>query len=165
MRHIFYTLSLGVMVALSFNNVEADSEMAYIPAGEFLMGSPDEAGKSNEPPQHKVYLDAFFIDRYEVTFKEFEEYLDVSPEQHPTITGWYDRKARPDMLNKPVFGLRWERCKKYCEWKQKRLPTEAEWERTAKGIENRAYPWGNEPPSDHRANYGNCCFIQRGMVL
>ncbi|MBT3922674.1 MAG: formylglycine-generating enzyme family protein [Nitrospina sp.] len=165
MRQVFYILSLIIMVAFMFSNVEADSEMAYIPEGEFLMGSLEEKGKSNEHPQHKVYLDAFYIDRYEVTFKDFEEYLDTNPKQHPTITGWYDRKARPDMLNKPVFGLQWKRCKKYCEWKHKRLPTEAEWERTAKGIENRSYPWGNEPPDKYRANYGNCCFIQKGMVL
>jgi formylglycine-generating enzyme required for sulfatase activity len=167
MRQIFQIWSLLILVTVMINNAEADSspEMAYIPAGEFVMGSPEGEGKSNEHPQHKVYLDGFYIDRYEVTFKDFEEYLDTNPDQHPTITGWYDRKARPDMTHKPIFGLQWKRCKKYCEWKNKRLPTEAEWERVAKGQENRAYPWGDEPPDDHRANFGNCCFIQRGKVL
>jgi len=141
------------------------SEMASIPAGEFVMGSSDEKAKSNENPSHSVYLDSFYIDKFEVSFKEFEEYLAANPKQYPTITGWVDRKARPDMLNKPVFGFQWKRCKKYCEWKGKRLPTEAEWERAAKGIDGRNYPWGNEPPDDKRANFGNCCFIQKGSVL
>ena len=141
------------------------SEMASIPAGEFVMGSSDKKAKSNENPSHLVYLDSFYIDKFEVSFKEFEEYLAANPKQYPTITGWVDRKARPDMLNKPVFGFQWKRCKKYCEWKGKRLPTEAEWERAAKGLEGRNYPWGNEPPDDKRANFGNCCFIQKGSVL
>ena len=141
------------------------SEMASIPAGEFVMGSSDKKAKSNENPSHLVYLDSFYIDKFEVSFKEFEEYLAANPKQYPTITGWVDRKPRPDMLNKPVFGFQWKRCKKYCEWKGKRLPTEAEWERAAKGLEGRNYPWGNEPPDDKRANFGNCCFIQKGSVL
>jgi formylglycine-generating enzyme required for sulfatase activity len=150
-----------------FSQVEAKSfsEMAYIPAGEFMMGSSESKGKSNEHPSHLVYLDGFYIDKYEVSFKDFEEYLSANPKQYPTITGWVDRKARSDMLNKPVFGFQWKRCKKYCEWKDKRLPTEAEWERAAKGIEGRNYPWGDESPSDQRANFGNCCFIQKGSIL
>jgi formylglycine-generating enzyme required for sulfatase activity len=167
MSRYYHIFSLAILFAVFFSRAEAgsNSEMAYFPAGEFQMGSPEEEGKSNEHPQHKVYLDEFYLDRYEVTFKDFEEFLAANPKQHPTITGWYDRKPRPDMVNKPVFGLQWKRCKKYCEWKQKRLPTEAEWERAAKGVEDRKYPWGNEPPDANRANFSKCCFIQKGMVL
>ncbi len=156
-----------IFTLVAFSTVEAKPlpEMAYIPAGEFGMGSPDDEGKSNEHPSHTVYLDAFYIDRFEVTFKDFEEFLQNNPKQHPTITGWVDREPRPEMDDKPVFGLQWKRCKKYCEWKNKRLPTEAEWERVAKGTENRKYPWGNEPPDNQKANFGNCCFIQKGNVL
>ena len=153
------------MAILSQANANPHPEMALIPAGEFVMGSPDEEGKSNEHPRHNVYLDAFYIDKYEVSFKNFEDYLASNPKQYPTITGWVDRKARPDMLNKPVFGFQWKRCKNYCEWKGKRLPTEAEWERSAKGVEGRNYPWGDEPPDDKRANFGNCCSIQKGSAL
>jgi formylglycine-generating enzyme required for sulfatase activity len=167
MRRYFHCCSLVILVTVLFFTVEADSlpEMAYFPEGEFQMGSPEEKGKSNEHPQHRVYLDAFYLDRYEVTFNDFEDYLAANPKKHPTITGWYDRKARPDMVNKPVFGLQWKRCRDYCEWNKKRLPTEAEWERAAKGVDDRTYPWGNEPPDDYRANFGNCCFIHKGMVL
>lgn len=167
MRRYFSILSLIFILTAIFSTAEADSssEMAFFPEGEFEMGSPEEEGKSNEHPRHKVYLDAFYLDKYEVTFKNFEEYLANNRKQHPTITGWWDRKPRPGMVNRPIFGLQWKRCKKYCEWKNKRLPTEAEWERAAKGIEGRKYPWGNDPPNAHRANFGNCCFIKKGEAL
>ena len=76
---------------------ELNSEMAYFPEGEFVMGSPKRIGKKNEHPEHKVYLNAFYIDRYEVTFSAFEQYLALNLKKHPTITGWIDRKARPNM--------------------------------------------------------------------
>jgi len=144
---------------------DANSEMAYFSEGEFVMGSPKTIGKKNEYPEHKVYLNAFYLDRYEVTFSDFEKYLASNLKKHPTITGWIDRKARQNMLKKPIFGLQWKRCRNYCSWREKRMPTEAEWERAARGIENRIYPWGNEKPDKTRANFGNCCFIQRGNVL
>jgi formylglycine-generating enzyme required for sulfatase activity len=153
------------MALLSQANANPPSEMVLIPEGEFVMGSQGGEGKSNEHPRHNVYLDAFYIDKYEVSFKNFEDYLASNPKQFPTITGWIDRKARTDMLNKPVFGFQWKRCKKYCEWKGKRLPTEAEWERSAKGLEGRNYPWGDEPPDEMRANFGNCCSIHKGAAL
>jgi formylglycine-generating enzyme required for sulfatase activity len=167
MRRYFCFLSMSVLIVAMLSKVEANPfpEMAYFPEGEFQMGSHEKKGKSNEHPQHRVLLDAFYLDKHEVTFKNFEAYLAVNPKEHPTITGWYDRKVRPDMLNRPIFGLQWKRCKKYCEWKKKRLPTEAEWERAAKGIENREYPWGNEPPDENRANFSKCCFIKKGLAL
>ncbi len=167
MRYINFVCSLTILFAVVFSTVEASSspEMAYFPAGEFVMGSLENEGKSNEHPKHAVYLDAFYLDRFEVTFNDFEEFLAHNPKQHPTITGWYDRNPRTDMRDKPLFGLQWKRCKNYCEWKNKRLPTEAEWERAAKGLENRIYPWGNEPPDNKRSNFGHCCFINRGNVL
>ncbi|MZH04243.1 MAG: formylglycine-generating enzyme family protein [Nitrospinae bacterium] len=160
----------GIFLFLLFSNPclgkgESDSGMVYFPEGEFEMGSPTGQGKKNEHPQHKVYLNAFYLDKYEVTFSDFEVYLESNLDKYPTITGWIDRKARPDMLDKPIFGLQWKRCRNYCAWRGKRMPTEAEWERAARGIENRIYPWGNEEPDKTRANFGNCCFIQKGKVL
>lgn len=148
----------------SFSNEVSSREMVHFPAGEFEMGSPKGIGKKNEYPNHKVYLDAFYLDRFEVTFADFEAYLAAHLKKYPTITGWVDRKARADLINKPIFGLQWKRCRNYCEWRKKRMPTEAEWERAARGIENRIYPWGNEPPDKSRANFGNCCFVQKGKV-
>jgi len=139
-------------------------EMVHFSAGEFEMGSPDDIGKKNEHPKHKVYLNAFYLDRFEVTFADFEAYLAAHLKKYPTITGWVDRKVRADMVNKPIFGLQWKRCRNYCEWREKRMPTEAEWERAAKGTRNSIYPWGNEPPDKTRANFGHCCFVNKGKV-
>ncbi len=163
---IFYlTFLAGLFLADAVIANDSSQEMVLIPAGEFIMGSEEGIGKKDEHPAHKVYLDAYYIDRYEVTGKQFEAYLQANPKQHPTITGWYGRKVRPDMTNRPVFGLTWKRCRNYCVWREKRLPTEAEWERAAKGKESRIYPWGDEPPTPARANFNRCCFIMKGMVL
>ena len=95
---------------------ERGSPMVLIPAGEFIMGSEAENGREDERPAHRVRLDAYYIDRYEATGKDFEAYMEDQPKVHPTITGWYDRKVRPDMANRPVFGLTWKRCRDYCMW-------------------------------------------------
>lgn len=144
---------------------EDTSGMVLIPAGEFLMGSLEGTGRKDEYPQHKVYLDAYWIDRYEVTGADFEEYLAQNPKQHPTITGWHDRKVRPGMERKPVIGLTWKRCRNYCLWRGKRLLTEAEWERAAGGRNHRTYPWGEELPDENRAHFNRCCFIDKGDIL
>ena len=64
-----------------------------IPAGEFAMGSPEGEGQPDERPAHNVYLDAYYIDQFEVTGKDFEKYLEANPKAHPTITGWWGRKV------------------------------------------------------------------------
>lgn len=154
---------LFIFCLLIFDSNGEESGMVFIPAGEFLMGSTD--GKHDEQPPHQVYLDAFYIDRYETTGKDFEEYLTINLDQHPTITGWSDRTVQPEMAKRPVFGLSWDRCNNYCAWRGKRLPTEAEWERAAAGTTHRIYPWGNEPPDSTRANWGKCCAVLAGRVL
>jgi formylglycine-generating enzyme required for sulfatase activity len=156
---------LMLEVGVQAESAPEHPEMVYFPAGEFLMGSPESVGQRDEHPRHLVRLDAFWLDRYEVSGKDFERYLDANPEEHPTITGWVDRKIRPDMAERPVFGLRWERCFKYCVWCGKRIPSEAEWERAAAGVDQRIYPWGDAPPDADHANFNKCCFIQDGKVL
>ena len=164
-RYISWLILLILFKGSSFGHDNFNPTMVYFPEGEFEMGSPEGNGKKNEHPRHKVYLNAFYLDKYEVTFADFEKYLAANLQKHPTITGWIGRKARKDMINKPIFGLQWKRCRNYCSWRGKRMPTEAEWERAAKGIEKRKYPWGNKEPDKKRANFGNCCFIQKGTVL
>lgn len=160
-------LVIGAFNIWMINFIFADDlekpKMVFILAGEFLMGSKDRNGRPDEYPQHKVYLDAFYIDRFETTGKAFEEYLFLNPKEHPTITGWWGRQIRPDMKNRPVFGLSWKRCKDYCAWQGKRLATEAEWERAAAGLEVRRFPWGNELPDQERANFNRCCFVMKGL--
>ena len=114
-------------------------DMVLVPAGEFLMGS--EAGDEDERPAHTVFLDAFWIDRYEVTNAAWNRYARVT-EKMP--------KSAPDGY--PVVRVNWFDAQDYCEWAGKRLPTEAEWEKAARGTDGRTYPWG-EGIARNRANY------------
>ncbi len=149
-------------VVLSGETEELD--MVLIPSGEFLMGTKDDKGRPDEYPQHKIYLGSFYLDRFEATGEDFQKYLSNNPDQHPTIVGWWGRQVRPEMKKRPVIGLSWKRCNDYCEWKGKRLPTEAEWERAAAGLEGRKYPWGSDTPNKKKANFNRCCFIMKGLT-
>ncbi len=156
----------GVALSVAVSSQAGEpADMVLIRAGEFSMGSPEGQGRKDEQPQHQVYLDAYWIDRYEVTGGDFERYLAEHPQQHPTITGWHGRKVRPGMERKPVIGLTWKRCRNYCLWRDKRLPTEAEWERAGGGVHHRTYPWGEVPPDARRAHFNRCCFINKGDIL
>lgn len=160
---LFLTLIFPILFG-GASRESKESKMVLIPAGEFLMGSQEGQGRKEEHPRHKVFLDAFYIDIHETTGRDFEEFLAENPKAHPTITGWYGRKVRPDMADRPVFGLQWKRCKQYCAWSGKRMLTEAEWERAAAGTNNRKFPWGNEPPTIERANFNHCCHVMRGLA-
>ncbi len=171
---MFKGLTIGIFILSSYILVSVNERfsgdndkagMVFFPEGEFWMGSVEGDGHKDEHPRHKVFLDAFFLDRYEVTGEDFQRYLEKKPEEHPTITGWFGRKVRPGMQKRPVIGLSWKRCLKFCRWQGKRIPTEAEWERAAAGLEGRRYPWGNQVPDSTRANFNKCCFIMKGKIL
>jgi len=123
--------------------------MELVPAGEFTMGSDEGAG--HETPSHKVYLDAYFIDRYEVTVEQYAIFLTSTGMNPPPMWTTMDK---PNHLKRPVVNVDWTDANRYCEWAGKRLPTEAEWEKAARGTDGRIYPWGNEPPDPLKANYG-----------
>jgi len=116
--------------------------MVYVPAGEFLMGSTDgdKDAHSYEKPQHKVYLDAFWIDQTEVTNAQYKQCVQAQKCQEPSSAN--DSKFNGD--NQPVVSVDWNDAKNYCEWTGRRLPTEAEWEKAARGTDGRIYPWGNQ---------------------
>jgi formylglycine-generating enzyme required for sulfatase activity len=125
--------------------------MVLIPAGEFWMGSPDGEGNGPEHPRHQVYLDAFYIDQVEVTVSRYAEFLRSMSRSEPLV--WYQADPRKHG-NLPVVGVDWNDADAYCRWAGKRLPTEAEWEKAARGTDERRYPWGTEVPTNRLANFG-----------
>jgi iron(II)-dependent oxidoreductase len=124
--------------------------MALIPAGPFLMGGEFD----EERPRHRVALDAFRIDRVEVTNEHYAAYLQATGVSAPRFWNKSDRFHNGEKFPRhPAVGISWFEAKAFCEWQGKRLPTEAEWEKAARGgREGFAFPWGDTP--DHaRANY------------
>ncbi len=127
------------------------SIMVYIPSGPFLMGSSDEDAEADERPQREVVLDGFYIDKYEVSWRQWK----ASALPYSTITG--TRRARPEPPDwgvldaHPMVNVTWREAQAFMAWAGKRLPTEAEWEKAARGTDGRTYPWGNDPPTFDRA--------------
>jgi formylglycine-generating enzyme required for sulfatase activity len=124
--------------------------MVTIPEGEFIMGDND--GSRNERPEHTVWLNAYSIDRYEVTMAEYQTILDHDYSIEPPPL-WDDGVASGKNGNRPAIGITWTAATRYCAWVGKRLPTEAEWEKAARGTDGRRYPWGHMQPFVDIANY------------
>ena len=132
--------------------------MVYVPEGEFLMGSED--GDSDEKPSHTVYLDAYWIDQSEITNAMYAKCVTAGACGEPKSSGSYSRDSyygNADFDNYPVIYVSWEDAQTYCAWADRRLPSEAEWEKAAGWNENtqrqQPYPWGVEIDKTY-ANYG-----------
>ncbi len=122
----------------------------YVPDGEFLMGK-GEIRKNDDSPQRPVYLDAFWMDKYEVSNAMYLKCLQAGGcsemvSDNITYQNWIYR-------NHPVTYVTWEQAGAYCQWAGRRLPTEAEWEKAARGTDGRIYPWGDETPNARLANF------------
>ena len=152
------TCLLGILVALGLAACQGltpaakpeDGGMQLIPGGDFLMGSPEGSDSfSDERPQRRVTLRAFWIDPYEVTNADYERFVQATGHRPPAnpkaaFTLWENGHPLPSSLRHPVVNVSWHDAQAYCRWAGKRLPTEAEWEKAARGTDGRLYPWGND---------------------
>ena len=142
-------------------------EIVLIPDGVFTMGynidNKKEWGDTDEEPVHKVFLKSYYIDRYEVSASQFSNFLN----QHQKQSSLYfqpglgvtiekiDSQFRPraGLVNYPVNRASWFGADAYCRWVNKRLPTEAEWEKASRGTDSRVFPWGDEFPTNERVTF------------
>ena len=170
-QYVAAVLLVGLLVAIVLllmqppNPVHILGDFVLIPSGEFRMGGSDSSAEIDEHPVHPVHVDAFYIDKYEVTNAQYKEFIDANPQwQKGSILGkyhndkylkfWQGNNYPPGRENHPVVYVSWYAAMAYAKWTGRRLPTEAEWEKAARGrLVGAKYPWGDEIDST-RANYG-----------
>jgi formylglycine-generating enzyme required for sulfatase activity len=166
-------LVLGAALALALigppghgGGVARADGIMLIEAGAFWMGSDDDA--PDEGPMHRVYVRDFWLDRNKVTNREFAQFLEARGLRSPESVDYYDGTdsdarihrragrftADPGFEEHPAVAVSWFGARDYCLWRGRRLPTEAEWEKAARGVDRRRYPWGDEPPDAERAIFG-----------
>ncbi|NLH98841.1 MAG: formylglycine-generating enzyme family protein [Chthonomonadales bacterium] len=121
-------------------NPRDGAELVYVPAGEFIMGSDD--GREREKPQRDVYLDAFWMYRYPVTVAQYRRFCNEMGREMPGAPGW------GWLDDHPIVNVNWSDAKAYADWAGVSLPTEAQWEKAARGTDGRMYPWGDIWDSD-----------------
>jgi len=147
-------------------------EMVFIPSGEFLLGSSEKDGKVgmfigvDEIPQRRVYLKGFYIDRYEVSNRLYKEFIDATGHVPPADElgdkySWEGNFPPAGQEDLPVTHVSWYDADAYCRWAGKRLPTEEEWEKAARGTDGRQWPWGNDP----KENGCNLKYTGPGEIL
>jgi formylglycine-generating enzyme required for sulfatase activity len=151
--------------------------MVYVPAGEFLMGAPAGEGEEDESPQHTVNLDAYWIDQTEVTNAMFSAFVDatgtktnaektgrsniITNSQFEETKGadWQHPQGPSSNLSgnedHPIVHVSWNDAVAYCKWAGRRLPTEAEWEKAARGTDGRDFPWGNATEAGNLVNFAD----------
>ena len=119
-------------------NPKDGAEMVWVPAGEFLMGSTDDEGVRDERPQRKVYLDGYWMYKTEVTVAQYRKFCEATNREMPEAPEWGWKEDHP------VVNVSWHDAVDYAKWAGASLPTEAQWEKAARGTDGRVFPWGNE---------------------
>lgn len=159
------TIVLAVDPAAAGPGTEAAGQdgapLVLIPAGSFPMGVPqgDRDGGRDEYPRHDVYVDAFYIDKFEVTNGQYLAFVKATGHRIPqnpknaTRNLWQGETITESLTDRPVINVDWADAEAYCRWAGKRLPTEAEWEKAAKGTSDRRFPWGNVEPTNKHLNF------------
>jgi len=133
----------GVDMPMLYDETKIGKEpnpMVKVPQGEFTMGSNNRL--PDEGPEHKVTLKSYWIDKYEVTNLQYKQFIDATKRRSPDH--FRSRTFPQGKGDHPVVYVTWHDAKAYCEWAGKRLPTDAEWEKAARGTDGRWFPWGND---------------------
>jgi len=143
-----------IEVVPDYDTRQMGIEWIQVPPGEFLMGDNFHEGENDEQPVHAVMLGEYYISKYEVTFEQFDKYCNE--------TGLRSSEDNWGRENHPVINLTQSGASGFCHWLSRKtgknihLPTEAQWEKAARGTDQRRYPWGNSPPDCTKANCNNC---------
>jgi formylglycine-generating enzyme required for sulfatase activity len=172
MRQILGALLLLIMTVCGEDSARSETlpaeitgrdaaPMVLVPAGTFPMGVPKGArdGGRDEYPRHDVQLSSYYIDTYEVTNGRYQQFVKGAghrPPQHPknpSRTLWQGTTIPESIADRPVINVDWHDAAAYCRWAGKRLPTEAEWEKAARGVDDRRFPWGDVEPTSKHLNY------------
>lgn len=157
-----FTVSLLVAAGSWAAEPPAKRGMVFIPGGEFLRGRshalPDDGVKwfpelvQDDRPARAIAVDPFYLDQYEVTNEQFQRFVEAT--RHRAPYNWPKGQLPAGKEKLPVAAIDWNDARAYCEWAGKRLPTEAEWERAARGLaEGKVYPWGDQRPTKQDACY------------
>ena len=137
---------------------EDPTEWLLVPSGEFEMGAEGGPAHTDEAPKHRVFLDAFYIAKYEVANHQYLTFVKSAghraPEnEDPKFSIWRAGAMLEGAGELPVINVSWDDAAAFCKWTGGRLPTEAEWEKAARGTDGRTYPWGNDPVTGNRSNF------------
>ncbi|UCH94998.1 MAG: formylglycine-generating enzyme family protein [Candidatus Aminicenantes bacterium] len=125
--------------------------MVYIPPGKFIMGSDEDEAQSDEQPVHEIYLEGYWMGKYEITFEQYDKYCDETQKEKPDDGNWGRGKF-------PVISVSWHDALEYCKWLSAKtgfhfkLPTEAQWEKAARGTKGQKFPWGDQNANEDLAN-------------
>ena len=128
-------------------------QMIHVSPGPFVMGGREEDSPKNEQPAHTVYLSAYYISRFPVTNQDYHEFIQCTGHRAPIH--WQRGTFPSSTGNHPVANVSWQDARDYADWRIARLPTEAEWEKAARGTDGRPYPWGTRFTEGERCNGNN----------